>query len=95
MKLSTRTRNDILAKLRKDLRGKKETWHMVAFEYHGYQVGAKMFGPHAQRIRIESPKGDYTISSMPYSVTTNKAAVEYFGEVLDYIEMLLESDLEN
>ena len=92
MKLSTRTRNDILSKLRKDLRGKKNTWHVITFEYYGYELRAKMHGVHAQRIEIESPHGGTTIMSMGYDVKTIKAAVEWFSEAIDFLDLKLESD---
>ena len=89
-----KVRDSILAQIKKDLRGKKNTWHMVEFNYFGYNVRAKMHGVHAQRIECKYPQrltgGQDTITdSMPYSVTTIKAAVEYFGEFLDFLDISL------
>lgn len=89
-----KVRDSILAQIKKDLRGKKNTWHMVEFNYFGYNVRAKMHGVHAQRIECKYPQrltgGQDTITdSMPYSVTTIKAAVEYFGEFLDFLDFSL------
>jgi len=92
MKLSTKTRNDILNTIKASLRGKKNTWHVIAFEYYGYQLGAKMHGVHAQRIEIHSPHGGTILMSMGYDVKTIKAAVEWFSEAIDFLDLKLESD---
>lgn len=85
-----KVRDSILAKIKKDLRGKKNTWHMVEFNYFGYNVRAKMHGCHAQRIEARSTLGGW-VQSMPYSVRTIKAAVQEFSEVIDHIEANLEA----
>ena len=85
MKLSTKKRESLLNSIKAGLRGKKEQWHILAFEYYGYQVNAKMYGVHAEMIQGSSRHNEWR-ETMPYSVTTIKAAVEYFGRTLDYIE---------
>jgi len=87
-------RDNILGQIKKDLRGKKNTNHVIEFNYFGYSVRAKMHGVHAQRIECRYPErvtgGQDTITdSMPYSVTTIKAAVEYFGEFIDFLDFSL------
>jgi len=84
-------RDSILAQIKKDLRGKKNTNHVLTFNYFGYEVRAKMHGVHAQRIECRYYQRltvgvDTITDSMPYSVTTIKAAVEYFGEFLDLLQ---------
>ena len=87
MKLSTKKRNDVLATLKAGLRGKKGQWHCVRFEYYGYFVNARLNGVHADIINISVKGGSMIKQSMPYSVSTIKASVEYFGEVMDWIDM--------
>ena len=87
-------RDSILAQIKKDLRGKKNTNHVIEFNYFGYSVRAKMHGCHAPRIECRYPRritgGQDTITdSMPYSVTTIKGAVEYFGEFIEFLDMSL------
>lgn len=87
-------RDNILGQIKKDLRGKKNTNHVIEFNYFGYNVRAKMHGVHAQRIegryihRVAGALIDWT-DTMPYSVTTIKAAVEYFGEFIEFLDMSL------
>ena len=78
-------RESILAQIKKDLRGKKNTNHVIEFNYFGYNVRAKMHGCHAQRVEVSSPMGGWT-QTMPYSVTTMKAATSEFNDILDHIE---------
>lgn len=43
-------REDTIKHIKRSLRGKKDTWHVISFNYSGYHVAAKCYANWVQRV---------------------------------------------
>ena len=86
-------RESILAQIKKDLRGKNDR-HIVEFNYFGYTVKSYMYGVYANRIQCryyekEGANPELFTIAMPHTVTTIKASIDYFDQLIDFLDVCL------
>ena len=83
-------REDTIKHIKRSLRGMKDTWHVISFNYNGYHVASKCYGTWAQRITATEldKEGNQTIALRDASNMdiTQKACVEFFESFLDCLD---------
>ena len=83
-------RDDVVTHIKRSLRGKKETWHVISFNYSGYHVASKCYGAWAQRITATEldKEGNQTIALRDASNMdiTQKACVVFFESFLNCLD---------
>lgn len=83
-------RDDVSKHIKMSLRGKKDQWHVISFNYSGYHVAAKCHGNWVQLVNATEldSEGNQTIALRDYSTMdiTQKACVVFFESFLDCLD---------
>tara|TARA_B100000683_G_scaffold180379_1_gene173762 strand:- start:260 stop:550 length:291 start_codon:yes stop_codon:yes gene_type:complete len=83
-------RQDVIKHIKKSLRGKKDTWHVISFNYSGYHVAAKCHETWAQRVtatELDSCGGQSVVLRDGSNMgLTQKACVEFFESFLNCLD---------
>lgn len=83
-------REDVTKHIKRSLRGKKDIWHVISFNYNGYHVAAKCYETWVQIVNATEldKEGNQSIALRDYGNMdiTQKACVAFFESFLDCLD---------
>ena len=89
-------REDVIKHIKRSLRGKKDIWHVISFNYSGYHVASKCYGTWAQRItatELDSCGGQsIALRDGSNMGLTQKACLEFFESFLNCLDEMREEE---